>query len=196
VGRPRLASDDDILDATARAVSRHGPGQLTLATVAGEAGITAAAILQRFGSKRGLLLALSRRSTAGAAEAVAAALARSKTGSPLEALAHLLTGELGAVDSPDVLANHVGMLQLDLTDPDLRTEAQRHAATMRQGVEQLLRAAVDAGELGAGTDCARLAVAVDSTYNGALVTWALTPRGPLPAWVRHEVDFLLARAGA
>ncbi|HEX6596989.1 MAG TPA: TetR family transcriptional regulator C-terminal domain-containing protein, partial [Acidimicrobiales bacterium] len=90
----------------------------------------------------------------------------------------------------------VGMLQLDLTDPDLRTEAQRHAATMRQGVEQLLRAAVDAGELGAATDCARLAVAVDSTYNGALVTWALTPRGPLPAWVRHELDFLLSRAGA
>ncbi|HEX6597146.1 MAG TPA: helix-turn-helix domain-containing protein, partial [Acidimicrobiales bacterium] len=98
MGRPRLASDDDILDATARAVSRHGPGQLTLATVAGEAGITAAAILQRFGSKRGLLLALSRRSTAGAAEAVAAALARSKTGSPREALAPRRTGELGAVD--------------------------------------------------------------------------------------------------
>lgn len=195
MGRPRLASDDDILDATARAVSRHGPGSLTLATVAEQAGITAAAILQRFGSKHGLLLALSRRSTAGAAEAVEAAMARSRSGSALDALAELLTGDLGAVDSPDVLANHVGMLQLDLTDPELRAEARRHAAAVRHGVEQLLHAAVDAGELELppGVGCARLAEAVESTYNGALVTWALTPRGSLPAWVRGQVTFLLDR---
>lgn len=192
MGRPRLASDDDILDATARAVSRHGPGSLTLATVAEQAGITAAAILQRFGSKHGLLLALSRRSTAGAAEAVEAAMARSRSGSALDALAELLTGDLGAVDSPDVLANHVGMLQLDLTDPELRVEARRYSGTLLDGIERLLEAAVAAGDLDPGDlDCARLATAVDCTYNGALVTWALTPRGTLPGWVRDQVGLLL-----
>lgn len=201
MGRPRTASDDDILDATARAISRHGPARLTLASVASEVGITAAAILQRFGSKHGLLLALSRRGTAGGAEAVAAAVAAAgeRGASPLRALNELLTGDLRSLDSAEVLANHVGMLQLDLTDPELRVEAQRHAATVREGIEQLLRAAVAAGELRPldGPDGARLALAVDCTYNGALVTWALTPRGPLPDWVRGQLDMLLRpyRAG-
>ena len=192
MGRPRTASDDHILDAAARAISLHGPGRLTLAAVAAEAGITAAAILQRFGSRHGLLLALSRRGTGGAAEAVAAALDTGARGSPLAALDELLTAGLDSIGSAEVLANHVGMLQLDLTDPELRVEARRYAATVLDGIEQLLEAAVAAGDLVPGDlDCAQLATAVDCTYNGALVTWALTPRGALPDWVRDQVRMLL-----
>ncbi|MFP5318490.1 MAG: TetR/AcrR family transcriptional regulator [Acidimicrobiia bacterium] len=197
MGRPRTASDDDILDAAARAISRAGPGRLTLASVAAEVGITAAAILQRFGSKHGLLLALSRRGTVEAAGAVAAALDAGRRRSPLEALDSLLTAGLESIESAEVLANHVGMLQLDLTDAELRLEARRHAATTLGGIEQLLDRAVAAGELvapGDGDvhlDCARLADAVNCTYNGALVTWALTPRGPLPRWVREQIAELL-----
>src|SRR5215831_8245675 len=55
--RPRTVSDDQIFAATARAVTRLGPTRLTLADVADEVGLSAAALVQRFGSKRGLLLA-------------------------------------------------------------------------------------------------------------------------------------------
>ena len=57
--RPRAASDADILDATARAMARLGPARLTLADVAREAGLSPATLVQRFGSKRGLLLAVA-----------------------------------------------------------------------------------------------------------------------------------------
>jgi transcriptional regulator GlxA family with amidase domain len=52
--RPRQASDDDILRAVFRAMTRLGPARLTLAEVAKEAGISAAAVVQRFGSKRAM----------------------------------------------------------------------------------------------------------------------------------------------
>jgi len=61
--RPRLASDEDILMAAFRAIARLGPARLTLADVAREAGVSAAALVQRFGSKRALL-----RAAAAAAE--------------------------------------------------------------------------------------------------------------------------------
>lgn len=181
-------SDDEILDATARAVGHHGPARFTLADVASEAGITAAAIVQRFGSKADLLLALSRRGVSSAADAVAEAKARRR--SPLAALLDFLGGQVSGIDSPEVLANHVAFLQLDLVEPALRTEAQAHARTVVQGIQALLEAAVDAGEL-EPTDCGRLATAVQTTYNGALITWALAPRGTLARWVRSQVSFLL-----
>ena len=59
--RPQKASDAEIFMAATRVMSRLGPRELTLAHIANEAGLTASALVQRFGSKRGLLLAMSER---------------------------------------------------------------------------------------------------------------------------------------
>ena len=59
--RPRRISDEEIFAATMRAMSRLPPSELTLAAIGGEAGVTAGALVQRFGSKRALILALARQ---------------------------------------------------------------------------------------------------------------------------------------
>jgi AcrR family transcriptional regulator len=56
--RPRTVTDEHILGAAHRAMARLGPGRLTLADIAKEAGLSPATLIQRFGSKRGLMLAL------------------------------------------------------------------------------------------------------------------------------------------
>ncbi|HEY2545383.1 MAG TPA: helix-turn-helix domain-containing protein, partial [Candidatus Acidoferrum sp.] len=58
--RPRETSDEQILAATARVMQRRSPTQLTLSDVAKEAGVVPATLIQRFGTKRGLLLAMCR----------------------------------------------------------------------------------------------------------------------------------------
>jgi hypothetical protein len=65
--RPRKVSDDEIFLAAQRVMSRRGPKELTLADIAAEAGVTAGRLVQRFGGKRELLLALSSRSSPGSA---------------------------------------------------------------------------------------------------------------------------------
>jgi hypothetical protein len=58
--RARLASDADILAGALRAITRLGPARLTLADVAEEAGISAAAVVQRFGCSIGPFIARAR----------------------------------------------------------------------------------------------------------------------------------------
>src|SRR5262249_26019001 len=70
--RPRETTDAAILEATARAMSRVGPARLTLAHVAKDLGIAPATLIQRFGSKRGLLLALAREVNASVGDQFAA----------------------------------------------------------------------------------------------------------------------------
>jgi len=60
VARPRKASDEEIFQAAFGVMQRRGPTEWTLADVASEVGLTAGALVQRFGSKRELLLALTR----------------------------------------------------------------------------------------------------------------------------------------
>src|SRR5687767_5568699 len=82
--RPRQASDEDLLKATFRAIARFGPSRLTLADVAAEAGVSPAALVQRFGSKRALLLAAAADAARGA-DYIFPAL-RARHCSPLQAL--------------------------------------------------------------------------------------------------------------
>lgn len=186
MGRPRTTSDEAILQAAARAIGRHGPQGLTLAAVAQEAGLSPATLVQRFGSKRGLLLALASHS----AETVRVPFQRAREAhdSPLEALRAAVVALSEGVSTPEELANSLGFLQLDLTDPEFRGHAAEHARRTREEIADLLTAAAAAGELVAEADAGRLARAVQVTYNGVLILWALTGDGPLSAAMRDALD--------
>lgn len=188
VGRPRTASDDDILRAAFRVVTRLGPGGLTLAEVAKEIGLSAAALVQRFGSKRGLLLALAGTGSEGVARRFHDA--RSARSSPLAALTEAMTDMTAFASTPEALANHLAFFQLDLRDPDFHRLALDHARALRHEVRSALTAAVDAGELNA-CDTDRLSRAVEVTYNGSLMTWAVHRHGQVSEWFRSDLELLL-----
>jgi len=58
-GRRQKVTDEDVFAAAQRVMSRRGPHELTLADIAHEAGVTPGRLVQRFGSKRALLVTLS-----------------------------------------------------------------------------------------------------------------------------------------
>ena len=59
-GRQRT-SDEQVFAAVQRAMTKRGPHELTLADVATEAGVSPGRLVQRYGSKRALLLLLAER---------------------------------------------------------------------------------------------------------------------------------------
>ena len=187
-GRPRTTSNDDILAGAARVLARLGPARVALADVGAEVGLAPATLVQRFGSKRGLLLALAEQA-AGVARAEFAAARRSE-GAPLETLVAVLCAMTRAVSTPEALANSLAFLQLDLREPDFYRCTIEHARVVRTEIQGLLDAAVAAGGL-SSCDTARLARAVQVTYNGALVTWAIDREGSLTGRLRDELDLLL-----
>ena len=185
MARPRTVGDDALLDAAARLIGRVGPSRVTLAHVAGEVGLSPATLVQRFGSKRGMLLALARRPLDFDGLFSAPAPTR------LEALVAGLAELTRPVRTPQALANNLAFLQLDLSDDEFHAEALRHFDAMRQRVAALLEDAAVAGEL-TGADVASLAETVVTTYNGALITWAVLREGELADWLRRRVDAVLA----
>jgi AcrR family transcriptional regulator len=191
MGRPRTISDDDILGAAAGVVTELGPQGLTLGRVAAEAGLSAATLVQRFGSKRGLLLALAGRGADEAAEPFDAA--RAADPSPLGALRGALRAMARFARTPEALANHLAFFQIDLQEPDFHELALTHARAFRAEVQGLLDQAVAAGEL-APCDTARLARTVQVTFNGSLITWAVHREGPVEDWLASDLDAVLKPA--
>jgi AcrR family transcriptional regulator len=188
--RPRKVSDEQVFAATHRATNRLAPSELTLAEIAKEAGVTAGALAQRFGSKRLLLLALAR----GAAESTGGFIAELKAAhkSPLAAVVAYAECMAQLAQSPAALARNLAYLQIDLADPDFREQLAVQARATRAGLEDLLGSAVSAGELKRGTDVVTLARTVEAMVNGSLMTWAFYHDGPAERWIRDDVNAVLA----
>ncbi len=194
--RPRLASDAEIIEAAKRVISREGPNGFTLAEVGQEAGIAPSTLVQRFGSKRGLMLAVAGRGGGAGAGAGAEppescfAAARRETGSPLEALTRGLEDLATMAPTPEELSNHLAFLQIDLTDPDFHKLALANALTNRSGIVELLDEAIAVDEL-RQCDTARLSVAVDAIAGGALINWAIYREGTAREAIRDALETLL-----
>lgn len=187
--RPRQASDDDILRAAFRAIARIGPARLTLADVAGEAGISAAALVQRFGSKRALLLATAADAATGGDYIFPALRARHR--SPVAALVGLADCMALMGTTPSAIANNLSFFHLDVGDADFHRHALAASRGMHAGIKALVKDGVAAGELDR-CDPDRLASAVQATLNGSLLNWAVHRQGELVEWIRRDVRTVLA----
>jgi AcrR family transcriptional regulator len=187
--RPRKVTDEDVFAAAHRAMTQIGAGELTLGHIAAEAGVTAGALVQRFGSKRDLLLKIS----AGLADWIQDMFAQLQVDhrSPLAALRAYADCIAQMGEGPGGLAHHLGYLQIDLGDPDFHRHVKAQARMTRRGIRDLLDAAVTARELLPSTDTASLARTVEAIVGGSLFAWAFYREGRATDWVRRDLEAVL-----
>ncbi len=186
--RPRLKTDSEILAGAIRAIERLGPVRLTLADVGKEVGMAPATLLQRFGSKRGLLLAVAQTGAYSVRKDFARIRAQHR--SPLRALKAVASCMAQMARTPESLANSLAFLEIDLADPDFHRLALAHARQFRQEIRKLLDDAIRARELGRGPT-ARLAKAVQAIIGGSMLNWAIHREGKADDWIASDLETLL-----
>jgi len=154
-----------------------------------------ATLIQRFGTKRGLLLAACRTAPGGIPEQFGAA--RAKYGSPLKTLIELYVQCSGFASTPEAMANGLAYLQIDLIDPEFHAITLAQFTVIRDETRKLLDDAVAAGEL-KPCNTAELAQLIQQVHGGAMLDWAVYRKGSLAAWLRRSLEGLLApyRLGA
>ena len=186
--RPRVVSDTEILTGAARAIGRLGPAKLTLLDVAKEVGMSPAALVQRFGSKRKLLLSLAARGP----EANRSLFEEIRLAhrSPYRRLLAMADCMAAHGSTPEEISNGLAFLQIDLIDPQFHRFALSSSEQIHEGIRSLVMEAVQAREL-IGCNAARLAHALQAAMNGSLLNWAIHRTGSLRAWIRRDLETLL-----
>jgi AcrR family transcriptional regulator len=188
--RRRKAEDADVFAALVRVMKRVGPAELTLRAIAAEAGVTAGALVQRFGSKRALLLAHARY--AAATGDVGLDLPDPDTfSSPLDALQAMTTAYAQLATSPRAAVRNLAYLQNDLADPALRRHLLRLSLAARAYYGRRLTEAVAAGDLRADTDIPTLSQMIEVTLRGSFVGWTLYREGSAVDYLREDLDATL-----
>jgi len=188
MGGPRTKTDASVLEAAARVFSQKGPAEFALGDVAKEGGLAPATLVQRFGSKRGLLLAIAKMAAEGADGCFA--MVRGRHRSPVKALFGCFEMTASMAATPESLARSLSFLQIELIDPEFHKWMLVNAEATEAGYRALLRDCIRAGEL-ARCNTEMLARLIQATLHGSMVSWAVFQKGTAAEWVRRDMEALL-----
>jgi hypothetical protein len=117
---------------------------------------------------------------------------RREHGSPLAAIRGYADCMSELASSPAVFARNLAYLQIDLTDADFRRHLGAHARVTRRELQQLVEAAIEAGELAPATEATGLARTIEAIVSGSMMTWAFYRQGSAKRWMRRDLDAVLA----
>lgn len=179
VPRRKQVSDTDVLDVALDVLHTRGPQSLTFAALAEASSLAPATLVQRFGSKAGLLRRvllhawdrLERRTTE-----LGTAAERSPAGA-VAFLVGLSEQYGGGIDS---YADALLVLREDLLDPEVR----RRGTAWRGSLVDVLDACLDARRPGLGE-------VVATYWQGILLWWSFDPAEPVTAHVERELTRFL-----
>jgi AcrR family transcriptional regulator len=189
--RPRLVSDVDVFAAFDASIAANGPNGVTLALVAQRLGVTAPALVRRFGSKQGLFAAFMQHKLAEQPVMLRSLLAQHS--SPLDAVL-ALSGETHEYSlNRKAYLRHLASFFLQLADDDaLVPIIGRWFARERRWIAERLSEASTGGGLNTDTPVSDLARTVQAVLHGARLQWAMGGTGPEGTWSRRELDAVLA----
>jgi AcrR family transcriptional regulator len=174
--RNRTISDEALLDHALLVLRDAGPDGLTFGAVARQAGLAASTIVQRFGSKPGLLRATLLRAWDRLDDDTDAAIAAAGRGTRgVVDLLVRLSGQYAVHDYADQLR----VLREDLLDPVLTERGRSWLAVLAHAIEA--RVPGTSGML------------VLAQWQGTLTVWSFTREAAIEDMVRRNVTAVLAR---
>jgi len=173
--RRKLISDDEILDRALPVMAQAGPGGFTMADIARASGVATATLFQRFGDKQALVERVFARDN----ERFVDWLARLPEGVGVEVVVEIYAEATKLFGDNPSLADHLLWLREDIRDPTFNRLARDRFALFRAAIVRRLPPMPIAPE--------RAADLLDALYHGAVVQWALEPRGRLCDYVAEAL---------
>lgn len=182
MSRPKKITDAAVLAAVGAVLQEQGPAGLTFATAAAATGLSAAALVQRYGSKDALLQAALLYMWDRLDDATAAEDERQEL-TPQGAVALLLrlSSDYG---SGDDAAQGLLLLREDFRDPALRARGAAWHAVLSAALGRRLAAEPERQ--------ARLGRLLASQWQGAVLWWGFSRAGSLRSHLRRELRDWLA----
>lgn len=189
MARPIETRDDDLLDAADHVLMTQGPAAFTLAKVGERAGVSAATLVKRFGSKERMFLLLSRRWVASLDRRLTEAA--SPHASPLARFRAVALHSYHVLDNPETAAIQLAALAVDLQHPEMRELLHKGWSHVRRHLRRHATDAIGTGELTCCPPPGQLARIVLGAMEGGCLAWSVHPRGSLVARLGADLDALL-----
>ncbi|HEY0919771.1 TetR/AcrR family transcriptional regulator [Devosia sp.] len=177
MARPKTVSDEAILDAAGRVLRRSGPAGVTFAAVGAEAGLSPATLVQRYGSKDGLMRATLLR--AWDQLDVSTRVADELSPVDAEGAVAMLVALSGEYGDHEQYAEGLLVLREDMRDPVLRERGARWGEALAQALGRRLTTNEP--------EQRRLGRLLAGQWQGALIWWGFEREGSVGEYVQKQL---------
>lgn len=184
--RRKSKTDEAVLDELLPIILVAGMDQVTLKEMSAAVGLSSATLLQRFGSRMGLIEAALDRSTDLLEQTLAEP--HPAGADPQEALVGWLMELAQPVADRRLLVGSLQVLGRDILVAGRNRSARRHLALVRRRIEKGL---VEMGFEQAAAH--QLTALVEAHWHGLVLQWALHGEGALQDWLRCGLVALLTQ---
>jgi AcrR family transcriptional regulator len=184
---PKKSIDDQsVLEKALLVISEQGPEAFTLADVGKVVGLAPATLMQRFGSKQQLLILAAKQANVKLKKDLKDLKKRKLLWD--QELIHLLSAIPEGFGSRQDIANSLGVLKLDMIDPELHPIARHLFESLRKRIQELLQEGLSTGELDASMDAEVIAWELDALRHGLVIQWCLSGSGSLQKWLKRGFE--------
>lgn len=180
MARPKLHSDEFILDTALSVLLQKGPSAFTLSDVAEAVGISRAALIQRFKDKATLHRKVMERNT----EEVRDYFANANPTKGLDPLWAMLKDLISGMGSGPGMEGYLLLLWGDVQEPPLRALAAERNSLVLKAIEARLPAGPRPPSNTAGL--------IQMVIQGACMQWLVEPHGELAAFMTERTRMLLS----
>lgn len=186
MAQKKSIDDASVLEKALLVISELGPEGFTLADIGKAVGLAPATLMQRFGSKKQLLILAARQMNAKLRKDLEE-LKQKKL--PWEQELILLLGDIpDGFDSRQDIANSLGVLKLDIVDPELHPAARQLFDTLRERILELLQEGQSEGQLDVSVDAKVIAWELDALRHGLVIQWCISGNGTLKKWLEKGFE--------
>lgn len=179
MARPKLHSDEFILNTALRVILQKGPSAFTLSDVAEAVGISRAALIQRFKDKATLHRKVMERNT----QEVRDYFANASPEKGLDPLWAMLKDLIAGMGSGEGTEGYLLLLWGDVQVSSLRALAAERNRLVLQAIEARLPATPRPSDHAAGL--------IQAVIQGACMQWLVEPEGELAAFMIERTRMLL-----
>jgi len=176
--RPKSLPDESVLEHALALMRRNGPEALSFGALARETGLSGATLVQRFGTKPGLVKAATSHAWNLLDRATAEAIATAPDGPDGVVMLLLALSGYGDIET---YADNLLILREDLRDPDLRARGRDWHAVLLAAIAARLP----------DRDPSFAAVILDA-WQGSLLWWSFDPAEKVEHHVERRLRDLLA----
>jgi AcrR family transcriptional regulator len=180
MARPKLHSDEFILNTALSVLLQKGPTAFTLSDVAEAVGISRAALIQRFKDKATLHRKVMERST----QEVRCYFENASPAKGLDPLWIMLQDLIAGMGSGAGTEGHLLLMWGDVQEPSLRKLAAERNRLVLKAMEERLPAGPRPPEQTAGL--------IQTVIQGACMQWLVEPEGDLAVFMTERTRMLLS----
>lgn len=153
-------------------------------------GLAPATLIQRFGSKQQLITLAAKQAYVKQVETLAEL---KKKHLPWDKeLIHLLSSMPEGFGSRQDIANSLGVLKMDMVDPELHPIARDLFESLRQRFQELLMEGRRLKQL-PDIDVNAVTWELDALRHGLVIQWTLSGKGTLEKWLKKSFQFYFKR---